>query len=122
MKYFLRIFLSVKTRGFSVHILAPFLAIDIVVCRSVYFFYLSEQSDNFFRCLSCVLCSQSLSSKGFCLPSKCPLVDSTIQTKDLFYMYVAEKTIHLHFYKQVHTASNSQRIIAKYGSKARQNR
>ncbi len=45
---FPRIFLSVKTRGFSLYILAPFLAIDNIVCVvRIYFFYLSEQIDNF---------------------------------------------------------------------------
>jgi hypothetical protein len=38
-------FLSVRIRGFSSYILAPFLTIDIFVCMYVYFFYLSEYID-----------------------------------------------------------------------------
>ncbi len=37
MKYFSADFLSVKTRGFSSHFLAPFPTIDIVVCSTYTF-------------------------------------------------------------------------------------
>ena len=44
MKYFSADFLSLyKTRGFSLHILAPFLANKRRRMKYVYFFYLSEQ-------------------------------------------------------------------------------